>query len=62
MRVDDRVTWQGRIYVLRGFDPMSIPDRGAEVDDPVSGARIRVPVDQLRPAPATASQDQDRPT
>jgi hypothetical protein len=51
------VIWQERVYVLRGFDPMSIPDQRAEVDDAVSGARIRVPVDQLRPAPAITAQE-----
>ena len=57
MRVGDRVIWQERVYVLRGFDPMSIPNQRAEVDDAVSGARIRVPVDELRPAPGTTVQD-----
>jgi hypothetical protein len=56
MRVGDRVIWQERVYVLRGFDPMSIPNQRAEVDD-ASGARIRVPVVELRLAPALTAQE-----
>jgi hypothetical protein len=44
MNIGDLVTYQGRPYVLRGLDPMSVPDRCAELEDPVSGKRIRVPL------------------
>jgi hypothetical protein len=57
MHVGDRVIWEERVYVVRGFDPMSIADERAEIDDPVSGARIRVRVDELRPAPTATTDD-----
>jgi hypothetical protein len=47
MRVGELVSWKGRDYVLQGFDPMSARDLRAELDDPDSGTRIRVPVDEL---------------
>ena len=50
MRIGDPVTYQGRRYVLRGLDPMSVPDRRAELEDPETGKRIRVPISDLEPA------------
>jgi len=37
--------------VLLGHDPMSVPDRRAEVADPATGERFFVPLDDLLPAP-----------
>jgi hypothetical protein len=50
MRIGDKVIYQGRVLVLLGHDPMSVPDRRAEVEDPVTGERLFVPLDELRPA------------
>jgi hypothetical protein len=36
--------------VLLGHEPMSVPDRRAEVEDPATGERFHVPLDELRPA------------
>lgn len=47
MRIGDPITWQGRQYILRGLDPMGIPDRWAELEDVETGERIRVPVAAL---------------
>ena len=47
MRIGDPVTYQGRRYVLRGLDPMGIPDRLADIEDVESGEVIRVPVSEL---------------
>jgi hypothetical protein len=50
MRIGDKVIHQGRVLVLLGHDPMSVPDRRAEVQDPVTGERFHVPLDELREA------------
>ena len=47
MRIGDPVTYEGRRYLLRGLDPMSVPDRNADLEDSETGERIRVPVAQL---------------
>jgi hypothetical protein len=47
MNIGDLVTYQGQPYVLRGLDPMSVPDRCAELEDPASGERIRVPLAEV---------------
>jgi hypothetical protein len=47
MRIGDLVTYQGTQYVLRGLDPMSVPERRAELEDPATGERIRVPLDEV---------------
>ncbi len=48
MRIGDPVTYQQRRYVLRGLDPMSVPDRLAEIEDIETGEVIRVPFSELR--------------
>ncbi len=50
MRIGDPFTYQGRRYVLRGLDPMSVPDRRAVLVDTETGELIRVPVAELEPA------------
>ena len=51
MRIGDYVIHQGRLLVLLGHDPMSVPARRAEVVDPHTGERFFVPLDELVPAP-----------
>jgi hypothetical protein len=50
MRIGDTVIFRGRPYVLRGLDPMSVPDRRAELEDSETGELIRAPVAELEPA------------
>jgi hypothetical protein len=50
MRIGDSVIYQGRRYVLRGLDPMGVPDRRADLEDPETGELIRVPIAELEPA------------
>jgi hypothetical protein len=50
MRIGDHVIYQGRVLMLLGHDPMSVPDRRAEVQDPATGERFQVPLDELREA------------
>ena len=50
MRIGDTITWKGRRYVLRGLDPMGVPDRRADLEDAETGEHVRVPVSELDPA------------
>jgi hypothetical protein len=40
MKIGDLVAYQGRAYVLRGLEPMSVPN----VEDPESGEVIVLPL------------------
>ena len=51
MQIGDLVTYDGAVYVLRGLDPMSVPDRRAELEDPATGERVRVPLSEVEEAP-----------
>ena len=55
LQIGDFVTWRGRLCVLRGLDPMSVPKRHAEVEDCSTGERLRPFLDELVPAPGAAS-------
>jgi hypothetical protein len=50
LRIGDEVIYHGRVLVLRGLEPMSVPTRRAEVEDPVTGERLVVPLGELEPA------------
>jgi hypothetical protein len=47
MRIGDNVIHHGRVLVLVGHDPMSVPDRRAQVLDPATGERFDVRYDEL---------------
>ena len=47
MRIGELVLFDGRLYVLRGVEPMSVDERRAELEDPVTGERFRVPFDEI---------------
>jgi len=47
MEIGDLVTYQGRAYVLRGLEPMSMPKRRAELEDPESGEVVVVPLAEV---------------
>ena len=47
MEIGDFVTYEGREYVLRGLDPMSVDGRRAELEDLRTGERIWVPLTEL---------------
>ena len=51
LQIGDFVSWRGRLCVLRGIDPMSVPERRADVEDCATGERVRPPLDELAPAP-----------
>jgi hypothetical protein len=50
MRIGDIITWHGRRYVLRGIEPMSVPNRSAELEDEETGRRVVVPLAALEAA------------
>ena len=52
MKIGDLVLYLGRHYYLRGFDPMSVPNRQAELEDPATGERVRVPFVDVEEGPA----------
>jgi hypothetical protein len=49
MRIGDTVIYRGKRYVLRGLEPMGIPDRLAEIEEASTGRLLRVRVADLRP-------------
>ena len=49
MKIGDLVTYQGRSYVLRGIEPMSVPNRRAELEDPESGEVVVAPLAEVSP-------------
>jgi hypothetical protein len=49
MKIGELVTHEGRTYVFRGLEPMSVPNRRAELEDPETGERIVVPLDEVSP-------------
>jgi hypothetical protein len=49
MEIGELVTYQGCAYVLRGLDPMGVPDRRAELEDPETGEHISVLLAEVSP-------------
>jgi hypothetical protein len=49
-KVGATVSYEGRSYRVRGFEPMSLPNRKAELEELATGARRWVPLNQLTPA------------
>ena len=49
MEIGGNVTYHGRVLVLLGHDPMSVPERYAQVEDPETGERFDVRYDELDP-------------
>jgi hypothetical protein len=42
MEIGELVIYQGQPYVLRGLDPMGVPDRRVELENPETGEQISV--------------------
>jgi hypothetical protein len=57
MNLGDLVIWRDRRYRLRGFDPMSVVDRCAYLEDEETGERVVVPA--WEPAPELAGAGAD---
>jgi len=50
MKIGDLVLYQGGRYYLRGFDPMSVSNRKALLEDAETGEEVSVPVDEIEAA------------
>ncbi|HKR65733.1 MAG TPA: hypothetical protein VJZ00_18530 [Thermoanaerobaculia bacterium] len=44
MNIGDLIMYEGKQWILRGIDPMSVPNRRAELEDPDTGERVSVPL------------------
>ena len=51
MGIGDKVNYHGIVLVLVGHEPMSVPERRAQVEDPASGERFNVAYDELEEMP-----------
>jgi hypothetical protein len=51
MKIGDLVLYLGRHYYLRGFDPMSVPNRQAFLEDAVTGKERTALVEKIEPGP-----------
>jgi hypothetical protein len=51
MEIGEEVLYCGRVVRLLGHDPMSVPDRRAQIFDPETGEELEVPYDALAAAP-----------
>jgi hypothetical protein len=50
MRIGDTVIYRGEPYILRGLEPMGLPDRRADLEDPRTGEVVRVLFVELQPS------------
>jgi len=60
MKIGDLVLYLGRHYYLRGFDPMSVPNRQAFLEDAVTGEELTAPVEEIEPGPANGRTEPAR--
>ena len=49
MKLGQLITYEGRQYIVRGLDPMGLPERRADLEDVETGERRRVPISDLDP-------------
>jgi hypothetical protein len=49
MKIGDPVTWKGRLYVLRGLDPIGVSDPLAQLELPETSELIAAPLDEVTP-------------
>jgi hypothetical protein len=47
MEIDGRVLWNGRVYYLRGWDPMGVPDQRADLEDAETGEHTVAPLEEV---------------
>ncbi len=47
MEIGDVVTWSGRRWIVRGFDPVSVTERTVLLEDPDTGERVSVPLEDV---------------
>jgi hypothetical protein len=56
MEIGSIVLFHGRPLRLIGFEPMSVPARRAQVEDPTTGEYFQVPYDELEAPPGFAPE------
>ena len=44
MRIGDLLDYEGKRYIVRGLDPMGVPERRVDLEDAETGETIRVPI------------------
>ena len=49
MRIGEHLDYEGTQYIVRGLDPMGVPERRADLEDAETGELIRVPIAELTP-------------
>lgn len=49
MKIGDLILYKGKRWILRGIDPMSVPNRRAELEDAETGERVSAPLAELAP-------------
>jgi hypothetical protein len=54
MELGDLVIYCGRTCYLRGLEPMSVPDRLAELEDAATGESLSAPLQDIALAPPDA--------
>ncbi len=47
MKIGDLVLYHGELYYLRGLDPMSVPQRRAQLEHAASGEKIDAPLAEV---------------
>ena len=47
MRIGELLDYEGTQYVVRGLDPMGVPERRADLEHLETGEQIRVPIAEL---------------
>ena len=47
MRIGDLLDYEGNQYVVRGLDPMGVPERRVDLEHVETGERIRVPITEF---------------
>jgi hypothetical protein len=57
MKIDDLVTWKGRAYVLRGFDPIGVPDQLAQLEESETGDVITAPLSEVTCVSEASSEE-----
>ena len=50
MRIGDLLDYEGKWYIVRGLDPMGVPERRVDLEDAETGETIRVPIAELNDA------------
>jgi hypothetical protein len=51
MKLGDIMIWRGRAYVLRGTEPMSVPDPRAVLEDRETGEVVTAPLREVHEGP-----------